>query len=363
MTPCALAHGVFLPTMLVDEAIIHVRSGRGGDGVSHFRREKSIMKGGPDGGDGGRGGHVILVGDAHLDTLVEFQHRPHLFAKNGENGAKKKCHGADAPDLLVRVPLGTTVRDAETDEFVADIVDDGEQVVVAAGGRGGLGNDRFKTATHQAPTECTPGGEAVERSLRLELRLIADIGFVGLPNAGKSTLLGASTRAQAKVGAYPFTTRRPQLGIAELPGDRRIVCADIPGLIEGASEGAGLGHDFLRHIERTRAIVHLVDLAPLDGSKPAENYRAIREELHAFSPALAEKPEIVVFSKLDLVPEEERAKRIRRLSTELGLASRGAAGDDEPVVISAATGEGIRALLERCYALVKGTAAPTDWRR
>ncbi|MDI9404326.1 MAG: GTPase ObgE [Limnohabitans sp.] len=344
--------------MLVDEAIIHVRSGKGGNGVAHFRREKSIMKGGPDGGDGGRGGHVILVGDAHLDTLVEFQHRPHHFAKNGENGAKKKCHGSDAPDLLVRVPLGSIVHDLETDEFIADIVEDGQQVVVAQGGRGGWGNDRFKTATHQSPTECTPGGEPVERSLRIELKLIADVGFVGLPNAGKSTLLGATSRANAKVGDYPFTTRRPQLGIAELPGDRRLVLADIPGLIEGASDGAGLGHDFLRHIERTKAIVHLVDLAPLDGSKPAENYRTIRSELHAFSPALAEKPELVVFSKIDLVPEEERAKRIRRLATEIGLGK-----DETPVVISAATGEGLRDMLERAYAVVKGEVMPTEWRR
>jgi GTP-binding protein len=344
--------------MLVDEAIIHVRSGKGGNGVTHFRREKSIMKGGPDGGDGGRGGHVILVGDGHLDTLVEFQHRPHHFAKNGENGAKKKCHGSDATDLFVRVPLGSIVHDAETGEFIADIVEDGQRVMVAEGGKGGWGNDRFKTATHQSPTECTPGGEAVERTLRLELKLIADIGFVGLPNAGKSTLLGATSRANAKVGDYPFTTRRPQLGIAELPGDRRIVLADIPGLIEGASEGAGLGHDFLRHIERTKAIVHLVDIAPVDGSKPAENYRTIRGELHAFSPTLAEKPELVVFSKIDLIPEEERAKRIRRLATEIGLGK-----GEEPVVISAATGEGMRELLERAYALVKGEVAPTEWRR
>ncbi|MFM7052271.1 MAG: GTPase ObgE [Planctomycetota bacterium] len=348
--------------MLVDEAIIHVRSGRGGNGASLFRREKSIMKGGPDGGDGGRGGHVILVGDAHLDTLVEFQHRPHLFAKGGENGSRKKSHGADAPDLLVRVPLGSIVHDAETDEFVCEILDDGQQHIVAHGGRGGWGNDRFKTATHQAPTECEPGGEPVERTLRIELKLIADIGFVGMPNAGKSTLLGKSSRANAKVGDYPFTTRTPQLGIAELPGDRRIVLADIPGLIEGASEGAGLGHDFLRHIERTKAIMHLVDLAPLDGTKPAENYRTIRAELHAFSPLLAEKPELVVFTKVDLVPEEERAKRIRRLATEIGLGV-GAAKGEEPVVISAATGEGIRELLERAYAMVKGAEMPTEWRR
>lgn len=344
--------------MLVDEAIIHVRSGKGGNGVVSFRREKSIDKGGPDGGDGGRGGHVILVGDSHLDTLVEFQHRPHLFAEDGESGTKKKCHGADGSDLFVRVPLGSMVFDIETDELVADIVEDGQRVVVAEGGKGGLGNDRFKSSTNQTPTESTPGGESVEKSYRIELKLIADVGLVGLPNAGKSTLLGKTTRANAKVGAYPFTTRTPQLGIGELPGDRRILIADIPGLIEGASDGAGLGHDFLRHIERTKAIVHLVDLAPLDGSKPADNYRTIRGELHAFSPALAEKPELVVFSKLDLVPEEERAKRVKRLATEIGLGR-----DEQPVVISAATGEGMREFLERAYAMVKGAEAPTAWRR
>jgi GTPase len=348
--------------MLVDEAIIHVRSGKGGNGVASFRREKSIMKGGPDGGDGGRGGHVFLVGDPHLDTLVDFQHRPHRFAMAGENGANKKCHGRDGEDLVIKVPLGTVVHEVESGELVADIVEDGQVVLVAEGGKGGLGNDRFKTSTHQTPTECTPGGEAVERSLHLELKLIADIGFVGLPNAGKSTLLNATTRATAKVGAYPFTTRKPQLGIAELPGDRRVVLADIPGLIEGASGGAGLGHDFLRHIERTKAIVHLVDLAPLDGSKPADNYRMIREELQAFSPVLAEKPEMVVFSKIDLVDEDERAKLVKRVSKEIGLAVAPGRGE-QPVVISAATGEGVRELLERAYALVKGEALPTEWRR
>jgi GTP-binding protein len=344
--------------MLVDEAIIHVRSGKGGNGVASFRREKGIPKGGPDGGDGGRGGHVILVGDSHLDSLIEFHHRPHLFAKPGENGTAKKCHGRDGEDLLVRVPLGTVVTDAETGDFVADILADREEVVVADGGRGGLGNDRFKTSTHQSPTECTPGGDAVERTLHLELKLIADIGFVGLPNAGKSTLLNATSRAHAKVGAYPFTTRTPQLGIAELPGDRRLLLADIPGLIEGASDGAGLGHDFLRHIERTKAILHLVDLAPLDGSRPVDNYRTIREELHAFSPALAEKPELVVLSKVDLVDADERARAIRRFATAVGLA-----GDEAPAVISGATGEGVREMLERAYAMVKGTEPPTEWRR
>lgn len=344
--------------MLVDEAIIHVRSGAGGNGVSLFRREKSIQKGGPDGGDGGRGGHVILIGDSHLDTLIEYQHRPHHFAKDGEHGSRKRSHGADAPDLFLKVPLGSVLRDLESDELVADVVEDGQQVIVATGGKGGWGNDRFKTATHQAPTECTPGGECIERSLRIELKLIADIGFVGLPNAGKSTLLCATSRAHAKIGAYPFTTRKPQLGIAELSGDRRIVLADIPGLIEGASEGAGLGHDFLRHIERTKAIVHVLDIAPLDGSKPIDNYRTIRAELHAFSPALAEKHELVVFSKIDLVPEGERAKRVKRLATEIGLNK-----DDSPVVISAATGEGMRELLERAYAMVKGERPPEEWRR
>ena len=330
----------------VDTAVITVRSGKGGDGCSHLRREKNRPKGGPDGGDGGRGGDVVVMADPHLDTLVEFSFRAHFFAEDGRRGEQKSCHGADGAGVEVRVPVGTVISDADTDELLVDLATPGQRAVVAPGGRGGLGNEHFKGPLKQTPTESTPGEPAVERRLRLELKLIADIGLVGLPNAGKSTLLRTITRANAKVGAYPFTTLSPQLGIAELDAERRLVVADLPGLIEGAAQGAGLGHDFLKHVERTRAIVHLVDLAPLDGSDPAHNWRTIRGELHEFSPELAEKPELVVLNKLDLVAPEERAARIQRFAGAIGLAK-----GEAPVAISGATGDGIRAMLEAAWAL------------
>jgi GTPase len=342
--------------MLVDTAQIMVRSGRGGNGSAAFRREKGIPKGGPDGGDGGRGGHVILVGDPHLDTLIEFAFKVHFYAEDGERGHKKKCHGKDGVDLRVRLPLGCLVYDAGTGDLIVDIQEPGQEFIIARGGRGGRGNDHFKTPTHQAPTEFETGGEAEERMLRFELKLIADVGLIGMPNAGKSTLLKAISRANPKVAAYPFTTLTPQLGLAELPGDRRLVVADIPGLIEGASEGAGLGHDFLKHIERTSVLVHLVDVAPVDGSDPIANYRAIRGELAAFSSELAEKPELVAFNKLDLVADEEREALLRRLRSRLRLTK------SDCIAISGATGEGREPLLERCWSLVselKGDAKPT----
>ncbi|HMN97182.1 MAG TPA: GTPase ObgE [Phycisphaerales bacterium] len=332
--------------MLVDEAIVHVRSGRGGDGVAHFRREKFIPKGGPDGGDGGDGGDVVLVADAHLDTLLSFVHQPHRRASDGEPGSGSDCHGRKGADCVVPVPLGTLIFDEADGALIADLSDPGVRLVVARGGRGGLGNLHFKSSTNQAPRECTAGGPAIERTLRLELKLIADIGIVGLPNAGKSTLLRATSRATPKVAAYPFTTLTPQVGVAELVGDRRLVLADIPGLIEGAAAGAGLGHDFLRHIERTRALLHLVDVAPLDGSDPAENYRTVRGELAGYSAELSTKPELVVLNKIDLVPDEERSERIAAIAKAIGLAG-------EPCVISGAARENIAAMLERCWTIAE----------
>lgn len=336
--------------MLIDTAVITVRSGQGGNGSAHFRREKGIPKGGPDGGDGGRGGHVILIGDPHLDTLLEFSFKVHFFAEPGEKGQRKKCDGKDGRDLRVRLPLGCLVYDAESGELLVDIREPGQEFIVARGGKGGRGNDHFKTPTHQAPTEFEPGGEAQERKIRFELKLIADVGLIGLPNAGKSTLLKAISRANPKVAAYPFTTLTPQLGIAELSGERRLVVADIPGLIEGASEGAGLGHDFLKHIERTSVLVHLVDVMPPDGGDPIANYRAIRKELAAFSDELAHKPEIVAFNKLDLVEEGEREALLRRFRSRLRRTK------DQCVALSGATGEGRHELLERCWELVDTTA-------
>ena len=330
----------------VDTAVITVRSGKGGDGCSHLRREKDRPKGGPDGGDGGKGGDVVVIADSHLDTLIEFSFRAHFFADDGQRGMQKSCHGADGAGVEIRLPVGTVVADADTGEVLVDLIEAGQRAVVAPGGKGGLGNEHFKGPLKQTPMESTPGEPAVERRLLLELKLIADIGLVGLPNAGKSTLLRAISRANAKVGAYPFTTLSPQLGIAELDLERRLVFADLPGLIEGAAQGAGLGHDFLKHVERTRAIVHLVDIAPLDGSDPVENWRMIRGELLEFSAELAEKPELVVLNKLDLVEPEEREARIERFAGAIGMKK-----GERPLAISGATGEGLRPMLEAAWRL------------
>ena len=339
--------------VFVDTAVINVRSGKGGDGASHLRREKDRPKGGPDGGNGGRGGDVVVVADSHLDTLIEFSFRSHFFAIDGGKGMQKSCHGADGAGIEIRLPVGSVVTDADTGEFLVDLIIPGQTAVVAPGGAGGLGNEHFKGALKQTPLECTPGVLAVERRLLIELKLIADVGLVGLPNAGKSTLLSAISRANAKVGAYPFTTLSPQLGIAELDPDRRMVFADLPGLIEGAAQGAGLGHDFLKHVERTRAIVHLVDLAPLDGSDPAANWHMIRKELLEFSAELAEKPELVVLNKVALVEPEEREERIERFAGAIGMRK-----GERPIAISGATGEGVRAMLEGAWKLAGKTSEP-----
>ena len=347
--------------MLIDRAIIFVRAGNGGNGAVSFRREKYIPKGGPDGGDGGDGGSVILLADPHLDSLADLTWHPHRRAEHGENGIRKCMHGADGKDCIVPVPLGTLVFDESTGELIGDLNTAGQSLLVARGGKGGLGNDRFKSPTNQAPRESTPGGEGVERTLRLELKLIADVGLIGLPNAGKSTMLRAVSRATPKVAEYPFTTLQPNLGIAELDAERRLVIADIPGLIEGAAHGAGLGHEFLRHVERTSVLVHLLDIAPLDGSDPVANYEAIRRELQEYSADLTAKPEIIVLNKIDLVPEDERAQRINELSRSLSRLTRLAPlRVDRPIPVSGATGEGVRAMLEACWdALDKGD--PQRW--
>ena len=326
--------------MLVDSAVIHVRSGRGGEGCVSFRREKYVPKGGPDGGDGGRGGSVVLVASRGVDTLLDFAGRHHWRAEPGKPGAGKGMHGRDAADLVIELPAGTQVYDDATGELVVDLDALGKRHVVAEGGAGGKGNARFATPTHQTPREHEPGGPAVERTLRLELKLIADIGLIGLPNAGKSTLLSALTRATPKIADYPFTTLEPQLGIAELDASRRLVIADIPGLIEKAHEGAGLGTRFLRHVERTRLLVHVVEPEPHAGDV-ATHYRMIRDELRSYSDALADKPELVVVSKVDTLGGEEDAQAARE------LVSEGLGRDVLPV--SATSGYGLRDLLEACW--------------
>jgi GTPase len=297
--------------MFIDEAVIHVKAGDGGAGCVSFRREKFVPKGGPDGGDGGNGGSVIFIADANKNTLLDFAGKHHWKAPRGEAGMGKKMYGKGGEDLIIPVPPGTIIFDTDKNMIIADLDANHKRIVIAKGGHGGLGNFHFRSSTNQTPRFAEPGTEGEERNIRLELRLIADIGLVGMPNAGKSTLLRAISAARPKVADYPFTTLEPQLGIAELVGGRRLVVADIPGLIEGAKDGAGLGHAFLRHIERTKVIVHLLDLYPQDGSDPAENYRIIRRELEAFSPTLATKREIVAANKMDLAIDDEALDNLR----------------------------------------------------
>ncbi len=320
--------------MFVDEAQIHVKAGDGGSGCVSFRREKFVAKGGPDGGDGGRGGHVYFEAVADKDTLLDFAGKHHWHAQNGKQGQGKNMYGADGRDLVIPVPPGTLIYDADLGLLLKDLNEVGMKVLVCRGGKGGRGNRAFATSTNQAPREAEPGKPGHERNLRLELKLIADVGLVGMPNAGKSTLLSRSSAARPKIAAYPFTTLEPVLGIVELSGFRRFLMADIPGLIEGASRGAGLGHDFLRHIERTKIIVHILDIMPTDGSDPVANYHAIRNELAEYSQALAEKEEVIVANKVDLDPDDARLEDLRkRLSPDV-------------VPISAATGQGIKELTE-----------------
>src|SRR4051812_47157638 len=297
--------------MFVDEAIIHVKAGDGGNGCVSFRREKYVPKGGPDGGDGGNGGSVVLVADQNKNTLLDFAGRHHWKAPKGQAGMGKKMYGKAGEDLVILVPPGTMIYDLDQGILLADLDAPDKRAVIARGGKGGRGNFHFKSSTNQTPRYAEPGTDGQERNVRLELKLIADVGLVGMPNAGKSTLLSVVSKARPKIADYPFTTLDPQLGIAELGQDRRIVMADIPGLIEGAQHGAGLGHAFLRHIERTKVIVHLLDLYPSDGSDPAENYRKIRGELEAFSPELAKKKELVAANKMDLAIDDEAITKLR----------------------------------------------------
>jgi GTP-binding protein len=322
----------------VDEAEIKVIAGDGGNGAMSFRREKYIPKGGPDGGDGGKGGDVYLVATTSLNTLVDFRYTRTYRAENGQKGQGANCTGAGGEDLVIRVPMGTIVTDVATGEQIGDVVNDGDRLLVAKGGRGGLGNTRFKSSTNRAPRKTVPGGPGDQRILKLELRLLADVGLLGLPNAGKSTLLRAVSRAHPKIADYPFTTMYPQLGVVSIEMDRSFVMADIPGLIEGASSGAGLGIQFLRHLTRTRLLLHLVDVLPPDG--PASiipNYHAIVDELEQFSPALARRERWLVLNKTDLLPETERQAVCSGIVRDIGWQGR-------VYMISAATRDGCQQL-------------------
>ncbi|MFQ5489456.1 MAG: GTPase ObgE [Phycisphaerae bacterium] len=328
--------------MFIDEAEIYVRGGDGGHGCASFRREKYIPRGGPDGGDGGNGGNVVLRAVAGIDTLLDFVGKHHWRAENGRPGEGKEKTGRGGRDLQVELPPGTLVYDRETGVLLKDLTPDGTETVIAAGGRGGRGNKKFATSTHQTPRECEPGQPGEERWLKLELKLIADVGLVGMPNAGKSTLLSRLSKARPKIADYPFTTLKPQLGIVELPGYRRFVMADLPGLIEGAHRGTGLGDAFLRHIERTHILLHLVDVNPPEGEpSPIQAYRAIRKELAAYSPELAAKPELVAATKVDLSPERDG---VQALADQV---------DGQVLAISAVSGTGLDELLDHLWRQVR----------
>ena len=331
----------------VDEVVIRVEAGKGGDGCISFRREKFVPRGGPDGGDGGDGGSVILLTQEGVDSLMALAHSKNWKAKDGQPGGTANCYGLSAEDLIILVPPGTVVRDAEHGHIIKDLAAPNQRVTVAAGGKGGKGNTHFKSAINRAPRQHTPGDLGEVRTLRLELKVIADVGLIGKPNAGKSTLLSRLSRARPEIAAYPFTTKYPYLGRVQIDFDRSFIMADIPGLIEGASEGVGLGHEFLRHVERAGILVHLIEPMPADGSDPLTNYQAIRTELEKYDDKLGKRTEIVAVTKADLPPAEDIRKK---LAEELGR---------DVLLISAVTGQGLNELVGAVAKQLQGE--PSAW--
>ncbi len=324
--------------MFADSVKIIIKSGKGGDGHVSFRREKYVPSGGPDGGDGGHGGNLIFQVDDGLNTLNDFRHNRKYAAGNGEDGRKRNCHGRNGEDLVVKVPAGTIIRDAESDKVIADMSGGNRSQIILKGGRGGLGNQHFATATMQAPKYAQPGQPGIELEVRLELKVIADVGLVGFPNVGKSTLLSRVTNAQPKIANYHFTTLNPNLGVVDLDGTNGFVIADIPGLIEGASEGVGLGHAFLKHIERTRVMIHIVDAASVEGRDPIADIYAINQELENFNPKLLEKPQVIAANKIDAIYNEEE-------STLPILKAEFEPKGTKVFPISAVSGQGLKELL------------------
>ncbi len=326
----------------IDETQIEVIAGDGGNGCASFRREKYIDKGGPDGGDGGWGGTIYAVGDRNINTLVDYRFKRMHRAKNGESGRGSDCYGKGADDVILRMPVGTIITDLNTGELIADLSLHGEKTMLAQGGKGGLGNIHFKSSTNRAPRQTTPAGEGERRELQLELKVLADVGLLGMPNAGKSTFIRAVSAARPKVADYPFTTLHPNLGVVRVSEEKSFVIADIPGLIEGAAEGAGLGHQFLRHLQRTRLLLHIVDIAPMyDGVDPVHEARAILNELRKYDESLHEKPRWLVLNKVDLL--ENREEKIAAFLNEFGRETR-------YFVISAISGEGCK---ELSYAIME----------
>ncbi len=338
----------------IDEAQIQVLAGKGGDGSASFRREKNIPKGGPDGGDGGRGGSVIAVADRNINTLVEFRYTRNFKAQKGENGRGAQCYGKSGEDLTVRVPVGTVFTDINSGEVVADLAEHGQTVCLAKGGKGGLGNVHFKSSTNRAPRQHTLGEPGEEFELALELKVLADVGLLGMPNAGKSTFIRAVSAARPKVADYPFTTLAPNLGVVRVDSERSFVIADIPGLIEGAAEGAGLGHQFLRHLQRTRVLLHLVDISPRwESGDPVHEARAIVEELRKYDQALYDKPRWLVLNKIDMVDEADRTAVVEQFLKDYGW--------DGPVfVISALDGSGCSELTYAIMEYLVSQSAPAE---
>jgi GTP-binding protein len=334
----------------IDEARISVHAGKGGDGAVHFRREKYVPRGGPDGGDGGRGGSVFAIADRNINTLIDYRYTRIFRAKDGERGGGKQCSGKSADDIYLRVPVGTVVSDRDTGTLVADLAAHQQTALLAKGGRGGLGNVNFKSSTNRAPRQSTPGEPGEGRELQLELRVLADVGLLGMPNAGKSTFIRAVSSARPKVADYPFTTLHPSLGVVRVDVSRSFVVADIPGLIEGAAEGAGLGHRFLRHLSRTKLLLHIVDIAPVDPAvDPVKEARAVVAELRKYDVALYRKPRWLVLNKADLLTAQERDRSVREFLRRLRWKG-------PHFVVSAATGEGCTDL---CYAVMRHLEAKT----
>lgn len=330
--------------MFIDRAKIFIKSGDGGHGSVSFRREKYVPLGGPDGGDGGRGGDVILIADNNMTTLLDFTYKRKYVAERGENGSGSKCYGKDGEDLIINVPMGTIVKDVETGKIMADLSKAGEKYVVAKGGKGGKGNAKFTTPTRQAPNFAEPGMPGEERFIVLELKLLADVGLLGFPNVGKSTLLSMVSKARPKIANYHFTTLKPNLGVVSVKGIEPFVVADIPGIIEGAAEGVGLGLDFLRHIERTRLLIHLVDISGVEGRDPMEDFLKINEELKKYSVKLWDRPQIVAANKTDMLYDEEVFENFKKELNKMGY--------DKVFKISAATNEGLDELMKEAAAML-----------
>ena len=341
----------------IDEAKIYIKAGDGGNGIATFRREKYIPMGGPNGGDGGRGGSIYVIADRNINTLVDYRYTRKFLGQRGENGGSADCYGKGGDDIVLRMPVGTVITDATTEQVIADLDTHDKKVLIAKGGKGGLGNTHFKSSTNRAPRQCTKGEPGEEFELTLELRVIADVGLLGMPNAGKSTLIRAISAARPKVADYPFTTLHPNLGVVRVDNEKSFVVADVPGLIEGAADGAGLGIRFLKHLQRTRILLHLVDIAPLDpGANPVHDARAIVGELEKHDPELAAKPRWLVLNKLDLIDESERQEVIDNFLTTY-RAETGYAG---PVfTIAAIKGDGTRPLIFAIQEQLEKMAAET----